>query len=133
MVAFSIAMTTDAVTVSAGSKVESWELVRTSIGGGFNPTTSEFVCPSDGTYYFSLDVATRQGLRAELIIVHEDSGVASALGLAEGGGHGSASNSVIIQCTNGERVWVRCDTGYTCYMMGNQGTFTSFLGFRLGD
>ena len=54
--AFSVSLTSE-LTIGAESKIE-WDFVRTNIGGGYNPTTSEFVCPSDGTYFFNVDVAT---------------------------------------------------------------------------
>ena len=53
--AFSVSLGGGETNIGAGVKVE-WESVRTNVGGGFNPTTSEFVCPSDGIYFFSVDV-----------------------------------------------------------------------------
>ena len=69
-------------------------------------------------------------MRADLNILHEGSTVATAIALV-GQGHGFSSKSVIIDCTNGQKVWVRCSPYATCEKMLGGGTHTSFSGFRL--
>ena len=128
---FSVLLDSGRITVPGNTKVE-WPVVRTNVGGGFDPATSDFICPVDGTYMFNVDTLVHWDdvFRAGLEILHDGSLVVASIAQSNDV-YGAASSTVVLQCNSGQRVWVRCETCCACEMMG--GPYTSFTGFLLGN
>ena len=132
IVGFSVFLQASDPRVPANAKVD-WDGIRTNVGGGFNggfdPVTKDFVCPVDGTYVFNIDVSVGfdDTYRAGLEIVQDRTTVAQAIGQSYNR-YSAASHTVVIECNNGQRVWVKCESCCECEMVG---VFTSFSGFLL--
>ena len=131
-VGFTAAMTTVDTNVGGGSTVI-WESIITNVGGGYQPTTGEFTCPQDGLYYFAVSVTTNDGddLRAYLQLMHNGNVVVTTLAISSPK-FGSSTVSAVIECTNGQKVWVRCIQIYSCNLIGYAGEkYTSFSGVKI--
>ena len=128
-------MTTDRLDIGPGEKLV-WESVITNSGGGFFPETAEFICPEDGLYFFSMTAITTnsyENIRADVQLMHGSEVLVSSSAYAHLG-WGSTTQSAVIECSNGQRVWVRCRPDITvCNLQGTTGYhFTSFSGFKIG-
>ena len=98
-----------------------------NIGGYYQTNSSQFICPVDGMYAFTLNAMTGYSDEFYGAIMKESDRFVSILGLNPTGSHDGVSNSVIIACSKGERVWIRCLTdGDAVY--NDSRRFTTFSG-----
>ena len=128
-------MTTANLDVQPGAKLV-WESVITNAGGGFYPGTAEFICPENGLYSFSMTgISTNSyiDIRVNMQLMYNDQMIVTSVGFA-GHGWASSTQSAVIECYNGDRVWVRCAPDIPiCNIMGRTDYHaTSFSGFKLG-
>ena len=125
-------MTSIETTIGPGEMVI-WESIITNVGGGYQPTTGEFTCPQDGLYYFAVSVTSHatEGKRAHLHIMHNGNAVVTTLAYANPA-FDSSTVSAVMECTNGQKVWVQCKAGVTCSVLGyTQEKYSSFSGFLI--
>ena len=111
---------------SHGDQVE-FPVVLTNIGGAYNPTTGDFMCPISGTYMFAVSLMSgHQALGAASITVDDERKV-SARPDGRDAAHGHSSNMLVTACTQGQRVWVQA-FGWRLYDDSrNHGTFSGML------
>ena len=104
-----------------------FETVMTNVGGGFQPSTNDFVCPLTGYYMFTFSLLSHSGLAAWGKVTVE--GGLAPLSFADGGGvgAGSGANTYMVHCSEGERVWVEA-VGNTNVLNGSHySTFSGML------
>ena len=102
-----------------------------NIGGYYDTSSSQFLCPADGMYGFSLNVLTAKGTQLTGNIMKESTALASVSGNSISDVYNGVSNLVITVCGKGERVWVRCFNDGAA-LHGSQGyRYTTFSGFLL--
>ena len=104
-----------------------------NIGGYYDATSSQFLCPADGMYAFSLNVMI-PGNDFVGAIMKESIILDSVFGDEISEIYNGVSNLVITACSKGERVWIRCLTnGDFVYddVSYRYSTFSGFLVHRL--
>ena len=108
-----------------------WEIVITNAGGGYFPETAEFICPQNGIYFFSINSVGRSEdpKRVDLQLMHNNNLIVATLADTDGA-LGASTNSAAIHCTNGDKVWVKCNVN-PCIMRGTLSHLTNFSGFRI--
>ena len=119
---FSVALTQD-VTIGEGSRFP-FDMVLSNAGAGYNPQNHEFLCPVTGLYLFSANILSRSDTRADSNIVMEGSVIAFMQASPGGGNRGSSSNTVIVNCNAGSRVWVACSWSQCQTQMAYGNTFS---------
>ena len=91
------------------------------------------MCPSSGFYYFSVSTLAAGSPSAALELLIEGTRVATAF--AWNGGTQAASNSAVVQCGSGDKVYVQCNDMHGCVQYGTNnswGNTVTFSGFMLG-
>ena len=101
-----------------------------NIGGYYQTSSSQFMCPADGMYAFSLNVLTGINYQFAGAIMKESGVLDSVHGDYINGYRSGASNFVITACSKGERVWIRCLTDGDV-VFDNDNAYTTFSGFLL--
>ena len=98
-------------------------------GNYYDPVTSTFRCPDDKIYVFTATVLSRAGGATYFAIVQDGEAKGSGYtGLASG--HSSATETAVITCFTGSRIWVMCHTNYD--QVNQQAWINSyFSGFRV--
>ena len=125
-------MTTVVTNIPGGSTVI-WESVITNVGGGYQPGTGESICQDDGLYYFAISIVSEVDNRVDLHLIHDGNVVTTTLAHSSYN-YDASTVSAVVECTNGQRVWVRCRDGTLCSILGFASLhFTSFSGFRIGS
>ena len=101
-----------------------------NIGGYYQTSSSQFLCPVDGMYAFSLNVLTGAASIFYGAIMKESAKLDSVWDDTTGENRDTASNLVIAVCSKGERVWIRSltDSGV---LHNNINAYTTFSGFLL--
>ena len=131
--AFTVGMSSDPVSSPVGQKVM-WQAVLVNVGGGFSFETSEFTCQEDGRYFFILSTISvgQEGDRVDLQLQRNGNVVVTTLAQTSyNNAHGSSSTSAIVQCAQGERIWVVCNSS-PCLMRGTTSRLTNWSGFLIG-
>ena len=106
--------------------------IITNVGGGYNGITGVFTAPRDGVYVFFCKITGRDNpssMSFEFIL----NGSAKTTNLVLGGSanpYRTSSNSIVLQLTHGDRVWVKMETGGNHYSWGAGGD-QSFSGYLL--
>ena len=110
----------DSQTYVQNSKIEWTGDVITNAGGGYIPDQNEFQCPVSGLYQFTLSTSGTNGGNTITEIWMSDHETEHFLVTthATGLSWGATSNSVIVYCTSGNRVFVRsvARCRHVCFM-----------------
>ena len=103
-----------------------------NIGGYYQISSSQFLCPADGMYAFSINIFTESDYDFRGAIMKESVVLDSVLGDSISGFYNGISNFVITACSKGERVWIRCSSdGDVMYENVNYRYYNTFSGFLL--
>ena len=109
-----------------------FDSTATNIGGYYDTSSWQFLCPADGMYAFSFSALTTQMERFYGSIMKESTQLVSVFGETAGtsGFNNGVTNFVITACSKGERVWIRClGDGHAIY--DNSNRYTTFSGVLL--
>ena len=101
-----------------------------NFGGYYQTSSSQFLCPADGMYAFSLNIITARNERFLSAIMKESLILDSVYGDLMNGYANAVSNMIITVCSKGERVWIRSLTDKNAVHNKAYG-FTTFSGFLL--
>ena len=82
----------------------SFEDVETNLGGFYDNSSSMFLCPYNGVYVFSISTRSYTNFYMYARIVHDNRPVVGTASDEVGNDQGSAM--AIIECMNGQSVWV---------------------------
>ena len=82
-----------------------YNIVQTNVGGAFDATTSSFTCPVHGVYLFSASVLSDMDRQARVALHRNSEHLFNSRADAMQG-ENSASNSIVIECFAGDRIWV---------------------------
>ena len=101
--------------------------VITNEGAGYKPGQHEFVCPVSGMYQFSYSTIGVWGSYSISSIWIENTLLVTSY--AVGSENPSASNSVLVHCSSGIKVYVQCGSSFACYPAGTYENYHTFSGF----
>ena len=113
---------------SAGTTIEFTEVVS-NIGGAYQHTTSEFVCPVQGVYAFVVSLIGAENSPSRATITVDDTMTTTTYAVGPTGHHGHSTNIVIIECAPGERVRVQARTDLVTYC--SDYFYTTFSGWLI--
>ena len=105
--------------------------VITNSGGAYDPELHEFQCPLNGLYYFTVSSAAFPNTGTAMDIVMDELSLVHIH--AANSPTPASSNSVIVYCQSGGRVYVQCSRS-ACTPMGTNddwGNTVTFSGFLL--
>ena len=105
-----------------------YDLVITNSGDGYDLDQHEFVCPVSGYYRFSMTANSWVPFAANIAIMKAFSPVVSTIAQSSEL-VANASNAVVVDCQEGEAVYVVCMSGTPCTYMGN--SYITFSGVLL--
>nr|XP_022290582.1 uncharacterized protein LOC111102222 [Crassostrea virginica] len=129
-VAFTATVTQDMTSQSGQTLV--FPHIITNVGGGYNGNTGVFTAQRDGVYVFFCKITGRDNsgdIRFEFIL----NGSAKTHNLVYGRSthpYRTSSNSIVLQLTHGDRVWIKMSEGGKHYNYGAGGD-QSFSGYLL--
>ena len=129
IVAFTAIVTQDMTSQNGQTLV--FPHIITNVGGGYNGNTGVFTAPRDGVYVFFCKITGRDNsgeMRFEFIL----NGSAKTHHLVYGRSahpYRTSSNSIVLQLTHGDRVWIKMSVGDRHYRSGDGGdqTFSGYL------
>ena len=105
-----------------------YDLVITNSGDAYDLDQHEFVCPVSGYYLFSVTANSWVPFAANIAIMKAFSPLVSTVAQSSEM-VASASNIVVVDCQQGEAVYVACMSGTPCTYLGN--SYTTFSGVLL--
>ncbi|XP_022107175.1 collagen alpha-1(X) chain-like [Acanthaster planci] len=125
--AFTVVRTLDLPGHGDVAKDITYDRVITNVGNRFNFETGHFVCPTNGTYFFTFSVAHDRDTMVELV-KNEERLVAV---------HGDAAqklrtmytNSAVVELVERDEVWTRLTRSHS--LSGNTQHLTTFTGYLL--
>ena len=126
---------TDTVTqwmTSQTGKTLMFPHIITNVGGGYNGNTGVFTAPRDGVYVFFCKITGRDN-SDNLVFEFILNGSAKTLHLVYGRTdslYRTSSNSIVLQLSHGDRVWIKMTFGGNHYSYGAGGD-QSFSGYLL--
>ncbi|XP_078333564.1 uncharacterized protein LOC111101200 isoform X1 [Crassostrea virginica] len=129
-VAFTAIVTQDMTSQSGQTLV--FPHIITNVGGGYNGNTGVFTAPRDGVYVFFCKITSRVN-SSDMYFEFTLNGSAKTRNLVLGRSanpYRTSSNSIVLQLTHGDRVWIKMGTGgkhYSAWAGGDQ----SFSGYLL--
>ena len=91
------------------------------------PGQHEFVCPVSGMYQFTYSTLSVSDQLSISAIWIEDTLLVTSY--ASGPAHGHASNTVLVHCNSGNKVYVQCGNGHACDPSGSTTNYHTFAGF----
>jgi len=97
--------------------------------GGWAPSTSSFVAPCDGTYYFAFHVLSNFGWGATVALMKNKEYQVTAYG--DEAGYQGASNSAVLFLNADDLVWLQIQGNSTIYEHPDKEAYTTFSGFLL--
>ncbi|KAK3096451.1 hypothetical protein FSP39_000286 [Pinctada imbricata] len=127
---------TIAFTVSTSSglqnynhKIIKYDKVFTNKGSAYNTNTGIFTCPTTGTYVFTWStMSSLDSQPCSAYIYHNGNRLLVAYSYEAGGSyHETASNTMVLTLTMGDRVWIQTETGTYCYGY----PYTGFSGWKI--
>ncbi|KAL3858967.1 hypothetical protein ACJMK2_009212 [Sinanodonta woodiana] len=100
-------------------------------GGVFDTTTGMFSCPASGTYFFTASILSYQGNYVETAIVlnGEEQAIIYAGNPPTSTKYDQGSNSAIVHCDVGQKVWVKLRENYGNAIYGSH--YSKFSGYML--
>jgi len=109
-----------------------FDVIHSNVGDAFDVDKESFVAPVDGTYFFTLTITARRGYEAAVDLVHNYRHVWTIVIDSDQDFYSTSwspgSNSVILQCQKGDRVFARLHGGRFSNLEGSlRNTFTGFL------
>ncbi|XP_033111252.1 complement C1q subcomponent subunit C-like [Anneissia japonica] len=127
--AFSVARTSS-LTATNGHMIIMWNHEFTNVGGDFNMSTGIFNITVPGTYFFTIHVykSSRQNFPLVQLIKNGDH-VIGVIDYGPNDSEDSAGNSVILNLSKGDAVWLLLYDGKEVY--SSHYKFTTFSGFLL--
>ncbi|KAL3861216.1 hypothetical protein ACJMK2_007265 [Sinanodonta woodiana] len=111
------------------NSVVGFDQVQYNEGNGFDVHSNSFVCPVTGAYQFT-NVMTGYHDQVETAIVLDD--ITKAI-VTTGVGVGQGSNTVVVTCRKGQRVWVRAWNSFTVGSLCVSSPYSTFSGFLLWE
>ena len=111
---------------SPGERIE-FNNILTNVGAGFRPEQNEFLCPTSGLYLFIHSSASysRDNAITEIVL---DGTILVTL-YAASGDNAATSNSVVIHCGSGSRVYITCGGVQACRLHGTEHGYTNTVTF----
>ena len=105
-----------------------FENVISNYGGHYQSDQSVFICPYSASYIFFVSVTSMVGPRSIYVDVKlNDMPIARALADNQDDEYSNGSNMVVIQCTEGDKVWVESIDNHEEIAGGMLSTFSGFL------
>ncbi|XP_045169910.2 heavy metal-binding protein HIP-like [Mercenaria mercenaria] len=106
-----------------------FDRIVTNIGQRYSPNTGVFTAPTNATYYFFASIMSHTGQPLETEIVKN--GVRMVLMYSYDNMHEQGTNSVVLQLSTGDEVWVRHTATVGTMVYGNN--WPTFSGFQISD
>ncbi|XP_071957232.1 uncharacterized protein [Antedon mediterranea] len=127
--AFSVARTTS-LTASNGHMIITWNHEFSNVGGDFDMSTGMFNVTIPGTYFFTIHVykSSRQNFPLVQLLKNGDH-VIGVIDYGPNDSEDSSGNSVVLNLTKGDAVWLLLYDGKEIY--SSHYKFTTFSGFLL--
>ncbi|KAK3589550.1 hypothetical protein CHS0354_041676 [Potamilus streckersoni] len=127
--AFSVYWSSCTQTNITADSVVGFDQVLYNEGNGFDLHSNSFMCPVTGAYQFT-NVMTGYRDKVETAIVLDD--ITKAI-VTTGGGVGQGSNTVVVTCRKGQRVWVRAWNSFSVGSLCVSSPYSTFSGFLLWE
>ena len=108
--------------------------IITNEGGGYMSGLHEFWCPVDGLYYFAHSSMGFEETPGITEIWMDDTRLVTCH--AADYRHPAASNSVVVHCNSGSKVYVECSHSNACTVFGtyyDRGNTVTFSGYLLSS
>jgi len=117
---------------SAEFKPIPFDVIHSNNGDGYDVDKEAFVAPVEGTYFFTLTITARRGYEAAVDLVHNYRHVWTIVIDSDQDFYSTSwspgTNSVILHCEKGDRVFARLHGGRFSNLEGSlRNTFTGFL------
>ena len=115
-----------------GERIEFPDVI-TNIGSYYNSNLNEFKCPVSGMYMFTTSTMSSNGLIGLTSIMLD--GTLTVATYADGSNDGlhdqfgHSTNFVIVECDEGQRVWVQCFS--ICELYDDLFRYATFSGILL--
>ena len=122
-VVFTAGVSKDLVVPQGG--VVTFDLLLTSVGGGYNVSTGVFTCPQAGYYMFHIHALGQKDKPVEVLLSHNDKNVVSLLAIFQLDFQ-TGSNSASLKLETGDTVKVVTDA--QSYIYGYMFPFATFSG-----
>ena len=129
MYAFTAAMGPGSIRSYSGTVKVDFPVVLSNIGNGYDPSTSQFTCLVSGVYMFSVAVMTTIDSTGLVHIMVDDVRKVATYADGRGSHHGHSTNMVVVECTQGQKVWIQIHDSIRKLFDDafNYGTFTGIL------
>ena len=110
-----------------------FDLVESNVGGYYQTSSSQFICPVHGLYAFSLHVLSGLWDVFAGQVMNESSLLGSVYGDGRDGFQNGGSNLVVTVCNKGDRVWVRSQSDRNLIYgdADRECTFSGFLVYEI--
>ena len=118
------------VTYAVNDLIE-FDGVNTNLGGHYDNDTS-FTCPVNGTYFFTVSVMTSASYHLAVAIEIDSVRYASAYNDGISSVFNHATNSALLRCNEGQKVFVRCVVGGRSYGTATE-KYSTFSGFLVAE
>ena len=125
--AFTVIRTADLPGHGDAVKDITFDTVITNIGNRFNFETGHYVCPTNGTYYFTFSIAHDRDAMVELVKNGER--LVAIHGDAAQKLRTMYTNSVVVELNERDEVWIRLARSHS--ISGNTQNLTTFTGYLL--
>ena len=100
----------------------------TTVGGGYDSDSSEFICPLDGYYMFTISLMSQRGEAVFGVVSVEGVHGPRALGDGRiGGDYVHATTIYFTHCSQGQKVWVENISGTSYLHADNYSSFSGML------
>ncbi|XP_045168529.2 caprin-2-like [Mercenaria mercenaria] len=106
-----------------------FDAIVTNVGQHYSPNTGVFTAPTNATFYFFASIMSHSGKALESEIVKN--GVRMVKMYSYDTAHEQGTNSVVLQLSAGDEVWVRHTLNVGTMVYGN--TWSTFSGFQISD
>ena len=105
--------------------------VHTNRGNHYDNATT-FTCPVNGTYFFTVSVMSYTSDNVAVALEIDNVRLATAWGDNVGSYLPAATNSALIRCNEGQKVYVKCTiTGYVYSVTSEK--YSTFSGFLVAE
>ena len=122
------------ITYASGDTI-AFPYIITNVGGHYNTTSSEFTCPYNGFYLFSVNIMSDddEHLRAQIM----QNGVLLATAFSDDlpatvyDTHHQATMTVVTECAAGDRVWIEAEDAGEIH--GDSSRVSAFTGVMINQ